>query len=598
MTAPANPPLAPHAVAWRRLAALAVAALALACSRHDPRTCGPGTRADGDGCVPAVDAASLCGAATHLEDGRCVADVGPGAFCGAGTVAAGALCVPSPDPAPWCGPGTVAAGGRCVPDGDPTRFCGSGTVPSGGLCVFAGDVSRSCGAGTVPSGGACVPATAPSSYCGPGTALAGTRCAPTADPASRCGAGTTFAGGLCVPQSPPAERCGRGTLLEGGRCVPSTPPAHFCGQGTVFTDGSCLSSGDPAGFCGPGTSLVGGVCRPIADAPRCGPGTTSAGGSCVPAVDPAAHCGAGTVLAGDLCIPARAPGDHCGAGTHLAGGLCVPDADATPWCGPGTYPAGASCLASGANGWRVLVPVANVPPGWRLPVRVVGPPGVAPEAVVLALTRAGAGVLDPAAVWVDSDGGSTWLAACDAGAAGCAGPVRVAAYRRSDLQTPVAVSEPVEVAPSTGVGTPAPCLIAPNVLFLDGVTFVWKGVSAITDAGFAAPTVAPDHLYLQVRPADPSAGDAWDLALSSTQLGAPLAPGVYEAAGDYPFEPAGSPGLSISGGNRVCSPLTGRFEIQRLDLAGATLRELLATFEMTCGVAYAPLRACIHLTAP
>src|SRR4029077_20891568 len=54
-------------------------------------------------------------------------------------------------------------------------------------------------------------------------------------------------------------------------------------------------------------------------------------------------------------------------------------------------------------------------------------------------------------------------------------------------------------------------------------------------------------------------GDDWSTDFAGP-TSARLAPGDYNNAQRYPFQPAGTPGLSIDGSGRGCNTLTGNFE--------------------------------------
>lgn len=576
---------------------IALALVLTSCSASDGRRCGPGTRAEGSTCV--IDGgAAACGRGTHLEAEACLADATPAAFCGPGTVVAGNVCAPAEDPSPWCGPGTSASGAACVLASDPTPYCGPGTEPHDGTCRAALDAAAYCGPGTVAGDSGCEPAASPEDHCGPGTVLAGDRCVADLDPTSWCGPGTVLATGRCVAAGAPEGFCGPGTRWDSGRCAPATDPALLCGPGTELSGGVCVSAADPARFCGPGTVLTAGRCEPsTAPGAWCGPGTTFDGAACVPSLRPADHCGRGTVLSGDRCLPSRADADHCGPGTHLAAGVCAPDAEPEAWCGPGTYPSAAACLPSSTGGYEIRLQASTAPADGvsKFPVRVLGPPG-STEPLVLAPTRAGAVTLDAAQLVPGPAGTTTFAAPCAASRVGCLGSVRIAAYRASDPSRPVAVSEPLTLVPQTGIGNPAACLGGENVLFLDGSSWEVSFTAAIADADIGGEG-SPYLVSFGVRPSDPAFAELYMVGFSTRGLGVELQEGVYLDARDAWAPTAGHPGVGLIG-DHACNP-AGRFQVRRLQLIEHVyLAEFLATFEIDCTTAGAPIRGCIHYTAP
>lgn len=75
----------------------------------------------------------------------------------------------------------------------------------------------------------------------------------------------------------------------------------------------------------------------------------------------------------------------------------------------------------------------------------------------------------------------------------------------------------------------------------------------------------------------------WWYVNLAAPAGQPLSIGSYEGAVRWPFQPPGSPGLSIYGDGRGCNTLTGRFDVNALEYAPTG--ELLvfeADFEQHC----------------
>jgi len=75
-------------------------------------------------------------------------------------------------------------------------------------------------------------------------------------------------------------------------------------------------------------------------------------------------------------------------------------------------------------------------------------------------------------------------------------------------------------------------------------------------------------------------GGQWDLQFGLAD-GKPWAPGLYEDASRYrPFQDR--PGLSVSGQNRGCNQVRGRFEILELVYQGPSVERLAINFEQRC----------------
>jgi hypothetical protein len=164
---------------WARASVLILALgwTAWGCGGEAGPECGPGTRIEGDRCVPELDA---CAPGTVLQDGQCVP------ACPAGEAWDGQAC----RVVTRCEPGTRLdeATGRCVP------ACAAGTYWDGQACADVPD----CGPGTVfdPGTGGCRPSE------------------------EACGPGAIWQDGACLPEL----ACGPGTHQEGAACVPDRLP--------------------------------------------------------------------------------------------------------------------------------------------------------------------------------------------------------------------------------------------------------------------------------------------------------------------------------------------------------------------------------------
>jgi hypothetical protein len=77
-------------------------------------------------------------------------------------------------------------------------------------------------------------------------------------------------------------------------------------------------------------------------------------------------------------------------------------------------------------------------------------------------------------------------------------------------------------------------------------------------------------------------GDSWETDFAGP-TSARLAPGDYENAQRYPFQPAGTPGLSVFGAGRGCNTLTGNFEVLQAGYSSVSiLQNFSANFEQHC----------------
>ncbi len=227
----------------RRMVLLfAVAAMAAGCDSGVD--CGPGTKADGDACVPVgCDAGKYLGA-----DGKCV-DLPKATECGEGTV-------------------LDAQTGECV-----QKSCPEGQyLGDGGNCV-ALPAQTECGAGTVldEESGECVQMSCPEGqYLDPtGTCVA-------LPAQTECGAGTVLdeESGECVKIS-----CPEGEYLDDtGTCV-ALPEQTECGEGTELdeTTGECVP------VCVAGTHQVegSGACLPDSAACQSGQVWDNATAQCI-----------------------------------------------------------------------------------------------------------------------------------------------------------------------------------------------------------------------------------------------------------------------------------------------------------------------------
>jgi hypothetical protein len=77
-------------------------------------------------------------------------------------------------------------------------------------------------------------------------------------------------------------------------------------------------------------------------------------------------------------------------------------------------------------------------------------------------------------------------------------------------------------------------------------------------------------------------GDYWETDFAGPSS-ARLTPGEYLNAQRYPFQPAGTPGLSVYGAGRGCNTLTGNFDVLKAKYKGTgALQAFAADFEQHC----------------
>jgi predicted RNA binding protein YcfA (HicA-like mRNA interferase family) len=397
-----------------------------------------------------------------------------------------------------------------------------------------------------------------------------------AENARECGPGTTEHNGECVVSGTGATgaTCGSGTVEQNGVCVP-TSTAPTCGSGTVEQNGVCVPV-DPGPDCGPGTVAQNGACVPVDPGPDCGPGTVAQNGVCVP-VDPGPDCGPGTVAQDGVCVPVD-PGPDCGPGTVAQDGVCVPVA-------PG-FLVRSTVTEVPANGFSKI-------PFFAIGTNDDGTPALDP--IVFTVSPASAGSIVSANATLLPVGATVFFTPCSSSTAGCLGPFEVRIARQSDPSTILATTGPLQLVQPAGVGSPAPCLIGGNVLFLDGMNdFIFSGTETITHASWNA-SASPSHVSISLDPSDPSQGLFWFLDLDSSQLGQPLTETTYEDAQRWPFEGIGHPGLSLDGDGRGCNTLTGRFQIEELSVINGALKRVTATFEQHCEGGPGVVRGCVHI---
>jgi hypothetical protein len=91
-------------------------------------------------------------------------------------------------------------------------------------------------------------------------------------------------------------------------------------------------------------------------------------------------------------------------------------------------------------------------------------------------------------------------------------------------------------------------------------------------------------LQIRVQKEANAAGDFWFWEINfAPPAGQRLAVGTYENARRFGFQPATQPGLSVTGANRSCTTLTGRFVLSELRIGPLnTVDRLVASFDQNC----------------
>jgi hypothetical protein len=350
-----------------------------------------------------------------------------------------------------------------------------------------------------------------------------------------------------------------------------------CGSGTHEVNGAC--EGCPTGT----ASDADGVCRAIAQP-----------------TDGGHACGPGTHEAGGLCLPDAGDGGLvCGPGTHEAGGACVANAsDGGLVCGPGTHEAGGACVANDLAGYELRAVVTEIPADGhtKYPLLALGTlddGSPATDMVVLGVARLGAGQLTDATLTLSTLGTTTYFVPCDALDVGCLGPVTVTMALATAPQVPVA-SVNLELVMPVGVGSAAPCLTGGNVMFFDGHDdWVYDGMLTVTQGSWGA-SGGSSSLGVHLTPAGMNQGLWWDLDFNTTQLGVPLAPGVYEDAERAAFVSPDHPGIDVSGDGRGCNTITGRFQVHEYELVNGRVKKATVSFEQHCEGGPNVLNGCVH----
>jgi hypothetical protein len=124
-----------------------------------------------------------------------------------------------------------------------------------------------------------------------------------------------------------------------------------------------------------------------------------------------------------------------------------------------------------------------------------------------------------------------------------------------------------------------------TALYVDSESgdYIGQGLRQTWTAGmldFTA-TISSDRSHVAVSARDAAFTTRWLLNFAAPS-GVSLAPGVYENASRYPFQPSVSPGLSVSGSWGGCNTVVGRFVIHEITVGTAGVTSFAADFEQHC----------------
>lgn len=145
------------------------------------------------------------------------------------------------------------------------------------------------------------------------------------------------------------------------------------------------------------------------------------------------------------------------------------------------------------------------------------------------------------------------------------------------------------------VGTPAPCLLGGNAMYFHGVNdWIYIGTQTITSAQWNT-NASTSFVHVGLTPTNKSQGLWWDVYFDTSKLGYPLEITTYDHAQRWPFQAADHPGLSLSGDGRGCNTLTGRFQIEELEVENNVLKRFTATYEQHCEGLAGFVEGCVHI---
>jgi hypothetical protein len=271
-------------------------------------------------------------------------------------------------------------------------------------------------------------------------------------------------------------------------------------------------------------------------------------------------------------------------------------------CGPGTHDSHGQCLADAA--YEVRLPNQDIVADGisKVPVLAIGTAvdgTPATDQVVLGTTLNGAGTLSPPSFALGPIGTQSWFTPCSSTNPACTGTFQITLALASTPAVVLAKSWPLTLKAPTGVGSAAPCQVGGNVVFYDGdsTDYIHPGTDTITQAVWnptISPASSPYDVAVNLTPSSSAQGSNWSLNFSTRQLNQPMAAQVYLNAERAPFASPGHPGIDIYGSGRGCNTITGKFQVEQLQVSGGALTSFTATFEQHCEGGASALRGCVH----
>jgi hypothetical protein len=289
-----------------------------------------------------------------------------------------------------------------------------------------------------------------------------------------------------------------------------------------------------------------------------------------------------------------------------------PDPPPRITCGAGTRQEGSECIVDNRRHFELRIKSKDVSADrlQLVPILALGTNAdgsLVHEPAVLRIDRPNAGLFPQQVVELGEMGALTHYRPCSSTQAGCLGPARLSMALLSEPNTPVATLD-VNLVEAPGGSSAAACETADSIMFFDGEDEIYTGTLAVTDAAWGVDGT-PDRLKLRVEPNMTTGNQArrWELEFSTTELGIPMTPGVYDDArrpnpGNGGGNGMGNPhaGLDIRSINGHCTGnmSSGRFEVHSYEVADNVVTGALISFEQRCQGAARTLRGCIRVGAP
>jgi len=161
---------------------------------------------------------------------------------------------------------------------------------------------------------------------------------------------------------------------------------------------------------------------------------------------------------------------------------------------------------------------------------------------------------------------------------------------------PVAVNDSYTINEDTVLVTsPVSQAVTQLQMTSDPGDFIGQGMTYNLSSGITA-SASNNGSLVRVDYQNPNnSSDYWTIQFESPGANVPLAVGTYSGATRYPFNPEGTPGLSVTGQHRGSNTLTGTFTIQAISFSPTgSLQSLSATFEQHSEGATPALRGTVQ----